>query len=62
MNYVKYVLTLVLTAASAASCLKEAVVRGVEPGELALNPQVDALTKATVTKASLSVPSQINKS
>ena len=48
MNSVKFVLTLALTAASAASCLKEAVVRGVEPGELALNPQVDALTKAPI--------------
>lgn len=48
MNSVKFVLTLVLTAVSATSCLKEIVVQGVGSGELTLNPRVDVLTKAPI--------------
>ena len=48
LNSVKFVLTLILTAASAVSCVKEIVVQGEETGELMLNPQVDALTKAPI--------------
>lgn len=47
-NSVKFVLTLMLTAVSAASCLKEIVVQGVESRELALTPQMEALTKAPI--------------
>lgn len=50
-NSAKFVLTLALTVASAASCHKEIAVQGEGSVELTLNPQVDVLTKAPIAGA-----------